>query len=543
MVAEPVKQLSAWEKAWRMVVQDLPPTPCLCDRCQSGAVTHQEVSDEWAQVFDAFADLETCNKVECAGGEGCGKSHQAGLFGAVRSRYDLLTVPISSNRKSQAGNRIRLMYWVGGADYEDAFKDWEYWKDIEESLDNIEGKPKITKNGRDRCWFVTKGGVEVSTISFKDPSKIAREEPDGVIGAEASRFSRQAFDRVYSRIARKKHAWTLLTGSFETAMSGKSTDPFMAEFLLGEGQNENRLKSFSIPSWANRHVYPGGIRDPRIKERRASMSEARFKERHAGRPAPPIGIVVPNFRSDTHVRRLQVDESLPVHLFVDPGTLVYAVLFTQIHDDTIWVLGEMYEQAANHESVIDRAMMHPLWKYVTGEGCAMDFYGRAAHQGNQKQTPMNLWLEKTGIRFHTSQGHINVPDKAERVISLCNMNTRTGHPFVMVDPSCTGLITELGGGGENPAAEIGGGMWMRQVREDGTVGEIKSKNDHSASALAYGAIHHFGLGRPVARNASRGPVIYGTPAKRPDYHNFYPRPGIKGQKTRIPGRRPAARAY
>lgn len=533
-------KLSAWELGWRSLVQEIPPVPCVCSRCQAGEVTHQEVGPEWEPVFDAFANLSKTNKVVAAGGEGSGKSHQAGLFGAIRSRYDLLTVPVSSNRTSQDGKPIRLMYWVIGADYEDAYKDWEYWKDVEESLDNIEGKPKTAKNGRDRCWFVTKSGVEVSTLSAKDPTKIAREEPDGIIGAEASRWSKQAFTRSYSRLGRKPHTWALMTGSFETAMSGKSTDPFMAEFLLGEAANENRLRSFSIPSWANRHIYPQGARDPRIRELKMSMSDNRFKERHEGRPAPPVGIVVPNFRADTHIRRLTVNESEPVYLFIDPGTLVYSILFTQMYNDTIWVLGEMYEHADSHEAVIDRAMMHPLWKFVTGEGCVMDFAGRAHHMGNP--SAVDLWLKKTGISFSTSLGVVAVEDKAERVISLCNMNTRTGHPFVMVDPSCTGLITELGGGGENPMAELGGGMWMRQVGEDGSVGEIKRKNDHSSSALAYGAIHHFGNAKPAARQSVRGPIVYGAPPKRPDYHDYYPRPGVKGQTTRL-NRRAVARVY
>lgn len=171
----------------------------------------------------------------------------------------------------------------------------------------------------------------------------------------------------------------------------------------------------------------------------------------------------------------------------------------------------------------------------------MDFAGRAHHMGNV--SAVDLWKQKTGISFATSQGVVQVNDKAERVISLCNLNTKTGHPFVMVDPSCTGLITELGGGGENPMAELGGGMWMRQVKEDGSVGEIQRKNDHSASALAYGAIHHFGLARPAARASATAPVIYGASKKRETHYDYYPREGVKNQRGFFSGRRASARVY
>ena len=445
----------------------------------------------WDELFDWVADLNVTNKVLVAAGEGSGKSIHSSIFGYCRTRYDLMTL-----------SRQPRLIWVIGADYEDAASDWEKSLWLEEEAENVTpGNVKISRGRRDYCTFRTNDGIEFRTVSAKDPTKIAREEVDGILGAECSRWQAEAFDRSFSRIARNANAWAFLTGSFET-----SEGPFHEYYEQGQGQNPQRLRSKSYPSWLNSHLYPGGRQDARIKEREASMSAMRFDERFAGRPAPPKSIVVPNFRRDTHVRKLEYVEGLPAFMFVDPGTLATVCLFVQIYNQTLWVLEEVYLTGKDQGTLIEYCKRTRGWRHITMAGHVIDKAGIQVHSG--APSPVSVWHTLTGITMNTSGKDMTVEDKAERVISMCQFNPETGKPLTFVDENCPGLISELGGGGRHPLADLGMGIWKRVRHADGSIGPIKSESDHAASAFAYGAAHHFGSDRPRDREISRGPVRY-----------------------------------
>ena len=115
-----------------------------------------------------------------AGGEGSGKSMTAGEYLAIRTYYDL-----------QWG---RHLYWIVGADYEDARKDFDYFADFMEQLEGI-AKLQRPSHKDQQCALITTTGHEIVTISSYDFTKIARDEPFGIIGAEVSRWFPETFFR------------------------------------------------------------------------------------------------------------------------------------------------------------------------------------------------------------------------------------------------------------------------------------------------------------------------------------------------------------
>lgn len=517
-------ETSAWGRFWRATVPTLEPT-CDSDICRSlkrDCQEHQTIEGEWEQVFDAFADLEIVNKVIVGAGEGAGKTHHDAVFGVVRSQFDRLML-------GRPG-----LYWIIGADYEDAYDPcFKYILEHGYNLDNVADKNE-PKNGRDQCRLLTNDGIEFITVSAKDPQKIARQQPDGFILEEASRFSTEAFERIYTRSTRKPNAWILGSGSFET-----SRGPFANRFREGTGANLQRVVSFSMPSWSNRHVYPGGADDPRIQERRVSMSPDRFAERVEGRPANPRGAVLGAFRRELHVNPdLKYDPALPTYLFIDPGTTVYAVLFVQIAGPEIRVLEELYAHNIDHKTIISQCQVREGWRFLTPSGNVMDFAGRQQHFGNP--SAWDSWKKSTGISFRTTKSQVEVDNKVEAVISLLNVNPETGRPFLQIHPRCTGIISEAGAG-ESPLAELGvSGMWMRRVDSNtGEVGEVVSKNDHAWSALAYGRIVHFGTNRPSERvrptRRTRSYMDSGAPPRTGSTRDVL--------EAMLSGRRPARRRY
>ena len=122
------------------------------------------------------------------GGEGSGKSFHGGLYATCRMFYDL-----------QFNGSL---YWVVGADFEDARKDFDYIVGFQQQLDNIAQLSQPSHLDQ-QCTMTTKTGQKVVTISSYDFTKIAREEPDGIVGAEVSRWYQETLDRCEGRLIRK----------------------------------------------------------------------------------------------------------------------------------------------------------------------------------------------------------------------------------------------------------------------------------------------------------------------------------------------------
>ena len=474
---------------------------------------HQEVSPEWEPVFDAFDDLSVCNKFYAAGGEGSAKSHDAALFVIARYMFDMLTLEVKPK-----------LYWIIGADFEDAYKEFEYVEmflgsdgldklktRIDSRGDIVQDEYSVPRKGRDQCYLTTNDGVKFVTISAKDETKIAREQPDGIIGAEASRWSAEAFRRALARIARLDHSWLLATGSFETDDGG-----FHARFATGLGDNNQRVKSLSIPSFANRHIYPKGEPDYRIQELKDDYSEDRYKERILGLPAPPQGQVITRLDPAIHIRSdLKYVPGQPVYIFIDPGTLVYCILFVQIVHNQVRVIEEVYEAQAETDAVIDKARLMLGWRQMGIKGHVSDHAGNQRH--NADQPHLTTWKEITGITFQTLGKGMSQSSKAEQILSFLNVDRYTGQPHLVFHPSCTGILSEMGIG-PSPTANQGGGRWMRHVSDSGIVGAIKKENEHGCSALAYGLTIHRGEIRPANRRTPGEQVVtsYSTGYSRPE---------------------------
>jgi hypothetical protein len=392
------------------------------------------------------------------GGEGSGKSFHGALYATCRMFYDL-----------QFNGSL---YWVVGADFEDARKDFDYIVSFQQQLDNIAQLSQPSHLDQ-QCVLTTKTGQRVVTISSYDFTKIAREEPDGIVGAEVSRWYQETFDRCEGRLIRKyPHAWGIFTGSFE------SSDGWLPTlYNFGQGPNDRDLRSFSIPSWANRVKFPLGREDPAIKRAEAGRSPEKFMERFGGKPVPSRRLVCHNFRVTQHVDySLAYDPDLPLYIGVDPGGVVYAIVFVQFPEDGgINVIDEIYAHRWTHEEVISELLGRPYGKLI--EGGAID----VAAKQNQNAMPIAIeeWYNDTGLNLWAQKQAVD--DTVERLAWALSNNPNTGRPRLRIHPYCTGIISEMGGG-QSPIPD--GGAWMRYESREG-LGPPMRRNDHACKALGY----------------------------------------------------------
>ncbi len=126
--------------------------------------------------------------------------------------------------------------------------------------------------------------------------------PNGILGCEASQLDIETFYRLRGRCAPKR-GWLFLGGTFEGSLGW-----YPQMFTAWASGAEKDARAYSLPSWTNVHLYPGGMNDPEIQKLKEFSSDDFFMERIQGKPSPPRGLVFPEFRPDIHVAEVEYEK-------------------------------------------------------------------------------------------------------------------------------------------------------------------------------------------------------------------------------------------
>ena len=453
-----------------------------------------ELSEGQSEVFYGDGKIKIIG-----GGEGSSKSFLGALSGLCRA----------IDHQYTTGFANPYLIWVVGGDYEDARKECEYLvgPDCDWLADlgilNVE-KTVLSSHKDQKVIIHTNIGVTIETVSGYDPLKIGRDQPDGIIGCEVSRWDVEVWNRCYGRLARRyAHSWGWFSGSFETSLGW-----FPEAWAIGQHENDQDLVSYRMPTWFNEAIYPGGYNDIAIQKLRAQTSEVRFQERFGGQPAPPQDSVLPEFRVIQHVTAdATYDSDYPVFLAADPGTHVYAVLFIQVKGAEIHVVDEVYAHNLTHDQVISACQFKPAWAGVQPEGLhVMDVAGGQRHMG--MQSSIDAWYDATGLSFFSQ--YRSIDDEIEKLRSVLERDSLTDRPYLHINSQCPGIISEMGGGA---SPVINGGRWIMKN------GKPVKANNHACQALAYWLLAQFGAKKPFGMNftglrENRGAASYLTTRAR-----------------------------
>jgi hypothetical protein len=274
-----------------------------------------------------------------AGGEQAGKS-------LVASKY-LLGKFAETDR---AG-----LYWLVAADYERTRAEFEYLVQDFATLGVLKEASKRVDPGH----MTLADGTRIETKSAKDPRTLAMRAPDGILGCEASQLDMETFFRLRGRCAPKR-GWMFLSGTFEGSLGW-----YPQMFTAWASGAEPEARAYSLPSYTNVHLYPGGVEDPEIQKLREVASDDFFMERIEGKPSPPKGLVFTEFRPDMHISEVAYEPGSPVHLWMDPGYAgAYAVEVVQIKGEQLCVIDEIYEQGLVTDDIIDVVKSKEWWPDV-----------------------------------------------------------------------------------------------------------------------------------------------------------------------------------
>jgi len=406
-----------------------------------------------------------------AGGEQAGKSLVAAKY--LLSRF--------------ADTEERGLYWLVAADYERTRAEFEYLMADFSALGILKEASKRVDPGH----LTLADGTRIETKSAKDPRTLAMRAPNGIIGCEASQLDLETFFRLRGRCAPKR-GWMFLSGTFEGSLGW-----YPQMFTAWANGADKEARAYSLPSYTNVHLYPGGATDPEILRLKEVSSDDFFMERIEGKPSPPKGLVFPEFRPDLHISEVEYEEGDPVHLWMDPGYAgAYAVEVVQVRGEQICVIDEIYEQGLVTDDLIDIAQGRPWWQDVR--------FGVIDIAGTQHQAmaaPAEVWLEKTGL--YLSSQKIRINEGTERLKGWLKVNPATHAPRIVFSPKCAGILSEFGSAPNPFDGQTKAYRWKTD-REGNIVGDIpEDKNNHGVKAVIYGLIDRFGYGYIEGRDRIR----------------------------------------
>lgn len=271
-----------------------------------------------------------------AGGERGGKSYV--------SAVDLLT-------RSPWGTE----FWLIGPDYYLPRAEFEYLEQFLAQLGAVRSRRDVNKPKEGSWSLKTKSSQLFVTRTSADVRKLAARPIDGILMCEAGQQSYDTFLKAMGRVSEPR-GFVLASGTFESSYDWYSTT-FTEWFEDPDSEGD----AFSLPTWGNTYVFPGGRQDPEILRLERLYPAGYFMEKCGAKPSPPVGVIFKGFSYLKHVSEDVIfDERLPVYLGIDPGhggPSAYAVVACQFKVDE-WFLrreqeGEPYDDPIDFCNIID----------------------------------------------------------------------------------------------------------------------------------------------------------------------------------------------
>lgn len=450
-------------------------------------------SDKWEAICRTTMDI-TLNETQAAiakwwfesparmclilGGERAGKSFLAAFLAMASLNID------------KPGE-----YWVVGPDYQQARQEFLYlynaFKTGAGGMSFVESDSVSMPVSIASPWsFRTIWGQEWRTRSASDIQKLASFSVSGVIMAEAAQQIYESYLKLMGRVS-ETGGFLILSGTLERGL------PWYGDlYKRWQGENDLGARSFSLPTWSNTDVYPGGEENPRIKELRSEYPEDLFMERFGAVPARKFGLVLPEYDVAKHVKHLEVDENIPVELWMDPGQHCYPVLFVQCDGLVTNVIDAIYSRNRIAQDIIPDVMAHPLFKYVElRNGGVIDNAGKQ-HQANKSQ--IELWQEIAGVSLRANYVKLDV------TIATLRFRLGSGNPLhspllyfndhFKNTKTPNGLALDV-------LAEPELWVWPDRAPTRNQAHTPVDKNNDAMKAIGYGLVDRYG--GYVAKNVSR----------------------------------------
>lgn len=387
-----------------------------------------------------------------------------------------------------------------GPTYAEPRIEFGYIEDWLRQLGMIAGGVNRPSKPQEGPWrMVTDKGVVIQTYSLEDPGSLRAMNLEFAIVCEAGRCAYQGVERVQGRVSGTR-GFILYSGTMEDSQQW-----YQDWMLMGQRPNHLGIKSYSLPAYTNRAVFPGGRDDPEIKRLEGVYTDDVFAMRILAEPRPPRTRVVKEAKAE-HIKKVKVPDDAEIEVWTDPGyASAYAVIWVAhwkvkdkagVETRRFHIFDEIYEQGLTTPDIIALAKKNKLWKRVR-EG-VIDVAGQGHRDAGE--SALEIWKKQTSLKWNMRYWRENP------LIERVRTSFKAG--AITVDPKCKGLIAELGLG--EPVFD-GMHPWKYLTDREGKITSEKpiDKWNHSVKALGYGLLHHLGQvervnkSQPVSRMQKR----------------------------------------
>jgi len=371
------------------------------------------------------------------------------------------------------------LIWYGADSYDLARTEFEYTAEALLSLGwTVPRLVNLPDNRFQPCSLETRWGTLIETRTLHDVSTFVARAPDLIVICEPGLASESALQRANER-ATTRRGRIYLPGTFEEVRY-QWMETYWRKWV--RWPNEDNAKSFTVPSWVNRIIFPEGKYDPEIsKLRRSCRDMNEFLRRVVGVPSTAPDIIMSDAYSKRlnlgHVewlRRDSMSNLIPVRLAVDPGYSDghYVVLAIQEVDGLIRVFDEIDALGDTHGAVIHQASIRDWWPVAVSG--TIDPYASESHVFGG-ESPRKEWWDRARVNLVTPQ-RLHVEELIKIIKSFLH-DPSTGKPRLVIDEQrCPRLVYELN-------------HWRRKRTSDGQGIPAKGSCD-ALKALGYFLVDH-----------------------------------------------------
>lgn len=405
-------------------------------------------------------------------------SRVAGLLGGERSGKSWTTTYM-------AGGCIdpfkEGLYWIVGPDYYQPRAEFQYLYDAWVKL-GVVADVTMPKSHTAPWTMTSVAGCVVTTRSSNDVMKLSSFTVDGWILAEAGQQAFETYTRGLARVSETR-GFLILSGTLE-----KSRPWYEDLYRRWQAPNTLQARFFSLPTWSNVAVYPGGRDDPAIKELESEYPEDLFMERFGAVPQKLHGVVIPEFDYAKHVKHLEVDPDVPVELWMDPGKHVYCVCFVQVIGMFTHVLDVIYERGKIIDDIAVLVQGNRLFQYVEkSRAGVIDIAGKQEHSDRSQ---VKRWLELAGINLRYRYVFVRTGyEKVRQRLRSTNIHHR---PLLYFNDHISHAMSATGKDALGPLAEFSLWRFPEMSEKQNEPPNPIDRNNHMLKALGYGLVDHFG---------------------------------------------------
>lgn len=397
----------------------------------------------------------------------------------------------------------RGRYWIVGPDYRQARVEFTYLFNAFANLNMVGGKVSMPMAETSPWSFEAAWGAIFQTRSSNDIAKLASFSVNGAMMVEGAQQENEVFLKLLGRVA-ETDGFLILSGTLEEGQSW-----YTELYKRWQGDNPLGAKSWSLPTWSNEIIFPGGMENERIQELQATYPEDLFWERFGAVPRKISGLVIPEFDFAEHVKNIELVPNVPVELAIDPGQHCYVVLFVQKLGLKVHVLDRIYARNRIAQDIIPEAMTNPLWKLIDpARAGVIDVAGTQRH-ANKSQ--VELWKEMAGIVLRSQ--YIHLQTTIDTVRFRLKKSNPLFEPLVLFSDHLTDAKTP-NGFALDVLAEFDLWKWPKRSRDadhNTPINPIDRNND-AIKALGYYLVDAFGayVDKPTLPPPTRVPY-WGVP--------------------------------